>query len=240
MSGPITVTLSYHVRRGRASQFSVSATALLGTAAGQRGYLGAGVTGTASTGRDWQIFYRFEDEISLAAWEQSSAYARWIDYVEKFATRADVQHTVGEELSSVDRAPARQDAPARQEQRVMAPAGRAPSWHEAAPPEDAPVNVPVNAAPVADAPRLRQPAQQRSGRHGRPEPAAPPEVVPVDATQVMDPRLRQVAQQQSGQFERPQEPDTAPVNATQVMDAARLRGLAHQQSGQSERPQETA
>jgi len=240
MSVPITVTLSYHVRRGRASQFSVSATALLGTAAAQRGYLGAGVTGTASTGRDWQIFYRFEDEISLAAWEQSSAYARWIDYVEKFATRSDVQHAVGDEVSSVDPAPARP----RQEQRVMAPAGRAPSRPEPAPRQDAP----VDGTQVMNAGRLREAAQQRSGRHGRPEPAPHPVAAPVDATQVMDPRLRQAAQQQSGQYERPRaeaDPETTPVNATQVMDAARLRELAQQrsgqqQSGQYERPQEVA
>src|SRR3954449_5222819 len=97
MSGPITVTLSYQVRRGRGSQFSVSATSLLGTAAQQRGYLGAGVMGVAPAGREWEIFYRFDGESSLAEWEQSHSYARWIEYVEKFATRSDVRHTVGDQ-----------------------------------------------------------------------------------------------------------------------------------------------
>ncbi|MBB5897879.1 hypothetical protein ACFFS4_04090 [Kutzneria kofuensis] len=194
MSGPITVTLSYQVRRGRAGQFSMSATALLGMAARQPGYLGAGILGTVSTGRDWQIFYRFDGESSLAEWEQSNSYARWIDYVEKFASRADARRTVGDEMWPVD------SGQVRHQQRGAAPAGRARSRREAAAPED----VPVDATQVMDAARLRQAAQQRSGQHARPQEAAHSEAAPVDATQVMDgARLRQAAQQRSGRYERP-------------------------------------
>ncbi|EWM11606.1 antibiotic biosynthesis monooxygenase [Kutzneria sp. 744] len=118
MSGPITVTLSYQVRRGRGSQFSVSATSLLGTAATQPGYLGAGVMGAAPTGREWEVFYRFDGEASLAEWEQSHAYARWIEYVEKFATRSEARRSVDGESWSVEHEPA-QPLP-----RVAAPSAR--------------------------------------------------------------------------------------------------------------------
>ncbi|QUQ67197.1 antibiotic biosynthesis monooxygenase [Kutzneria sp. CA-103260] len=233
MSGPITVTLSYEVRRGRASQFSVSATALLGTAAGQRGYLGAGVMGTSSTGRDWQIFYRFDDEDSLAEWEQSHAYARWIEYVEKFATRSDAKREVGEAQAAPQQPP------------VAAPAGRGRRRREAAHTEA----VRADATQVMDAARMRDTAQQRSGQHARThveEPNVEPAVAQVDATQVMSAaRLRDAAQQMSGQqmsgqHQRPQDAvanaETAPVDATQVMSAARLRDAAQQRSAQFERP----
>src|ERR1700742_1084145 len=101
MSGPITVTMSYQVRRGRAGEFSASVTALLGTLAQQPGFLGAGLTGAVATGRDWDVFYRFDGENSLAEWEQSSPCLRWIGYVDTFATRSDVRRTVDD--APVDR-----------------------------------------------------------------------------------------------------------------------------------------
>lgn len=99
-SGPVTVTVTHQVIRGRASRFSVSAKGLLSAASRRRGYLGGGIVGTATPGRDWQVFYRFDCERSVVDWERSSSHARWIEYVERFATRTDVHRTVGEELWS--------------------------------------------------------------------------------------------------------------------------------------------
>ncbi|GAA3437540.1 hypothetical protein [Kutzneria kofuensis] len=169
----------------------MSATALLGMAARQPGYLGAGILGTCRPRRPrLAIFYRFDGESSLAEWEQSNSYARWIDYVEKFASRADARAHVATRCGPSTAGRSDTSSEVR-----LPRVGSARSRREAAAPED----VPVDATQVMDAARLRQAAQQRSGQHARPQEAAHSEAAPVDATQVMDgARLRQAAQQRVG------------------------------------------
>lgn len=170
MSGPITVTLSYQVRRGRASQFSAAATALLGAAAQQPGYLGAGITGVAAGGREWQLFYRFEDQHDLDEWERSHAYTRFFEYVEKFASRGDVHKTVGSDLWPVDQRPAVEQPPA------AAPKTQKLNRQQMAHLETTVMTAAELAARV-EALRAQEAAQetaphtgqQRSGAHQRPE-----------------------------------------------------------------------
>jgi heme-degrading monooxygenase HmoA len=252
MSGPITVTLSYQVRRGRASQFSAAATALLGAAAQQPGYLGAGITGVAAGGREWQLFYRFEDQHDLDEWERSHAYTRFFEYVEKFASRGDVHKTVGSDLWPVGPTPAVEPPPA------PAPKAQKLNRQQMAHLETTVMTAAELAARV-EALRAAEAGQQRSGAHQRPEvePAqhheqphyeaahyerAPaerrPERVPVE--QPPPERIPERIQQVSGQHQRPRvEPahlETTTLGAAEL--AARMEAWRTQPpSGQHVRPQ---
>ncbi|MFC0542958.1 antibiotic biosynthesis monooxygenase [Kutzneria chonburiensis] len=222
MSGPITVTLSYQVRRGRASQFSAAATALLGAAAQQPGYLGAGITGVAAGGREWQLFYRFEDQHDLDEWERSHAFTRFFEYVEKFASRGDVHKTVGSELWPVDR-PATEPAPAPKAQKL----NRQQMAHL-----ETSVMTAAELAARVEALRAAEAGQQRSGAHQRPEvePAQHHEQPQYEAAHYEAPQY-EAAQYERAPAER--RPERAPVEQP---PAERIPERIQQVSGQHQRP----
>ncbi len=79
MSAPVTVSITRHLDRGREAEMASWLQA--GTALAQRfpGFLGAGWVRPEPDSETWHMLYRFADDESLRAWEESPQRQWWRD-----------------------------------------------------------------------------------------------------------------------------------------------------------------
>jgi antibiotic biosynthesis monooxygenase (ABM) superfamily enzyme len=68
---PVTLLVERRVLPGRQEEFTSWAQGILAEAAGFPGYLGGGVLHPTTADDRWHLVYRFADQISLHAWENS-------------------------------------------------------------------------------------------------------------------------------------------------------------------------
>jgi len=75
---PITVTVAREVEPGREEDFEEWAEGILNAASKFRGFLGGGILKPGANDTTWHIVYRFKDQVSLRAWENSRIRADWL------------------------------------------------------------------------------------------------------------------------------------------------------------------
>jgi len=68
---PVTLLVERRVLPGRQEEFTSWAQGILAEAAAFPGYLGGGVLHPTTADDRWHLVYRFADQISLHAWENS-------------------------------------------------------------------------------------------------------------------------------------------------------------------------
>jgi len=76
---PITVSVTRRVAPERAKEAAAWARAGQELASGSPGYLGSGWIRPDPESSEWHMLYRFADEPSLTAWENSPERAWWVD-----------------------------------------------------------------------------------------------------------------------------------------------------------------
>ncbi len=75
---PITVTVAREVGPGREEDFEEWAEGILNAASKFRGFLGGGILKPGAGDTTWHIVYRFKDQVTLRAWENSRIRGDWL------------------------------------------------------------------------------------------------------------------------------------------------------------------
>jgi uncharacterized protein len=104
-AGPVTVTVSREIVRGREPEFEEMAAQIERDIVSFPGCLGVGVLRPGPAGGEYQIVFRFTDPVSLRRWERSSERSNALQRMQSLVidTRVQRVHGVEEffELSSL-------------------------------------------------------------------------------------------------------------------------------------------
>lgn len=111
-SEPVTVTVGRQVLPGKEAEFEAWAEQLMARVERFPGSLGAGLLKPGQPGGEYQIVFRFNDALSLRAWERSPQRTLMLGEVDSIVTQTRVMRTVGVEnwFDLPDRAEPKQHA----------------------------------------------------------------------------------------------------------------------------------
>jgi uncharacterized protein len=96
-SGPVTVTVSREIVRGREREFEEMAAQIERDIVSFPGCLGVGVLRPGPAGGEFQIVFRFTDPVSLRRWERSSERADALQRMQPLVNDTRVQRVHGVE-----------------------------------------------------------------------------------------------------------------------------------------------
>jgi uncharacterized protein len=96
-AGPVTVTVSREIVRGRELEFEQLAAQIECDIVSFPGCLGVGVLRPGPAGGEYQIVFRFTDPVSLRRWERSPERANALQRMESLVTDTRVQRVHGVE-----------------------------------------------------------------------------------------------------------------------------------------------
>lgn len=94
-SSPITVSITRTVQPGQHRRFNAWAQAGQALAREREGYLGSGWVRTTPDSDEWHLLYRFADEKTLRAWDESEDRRWWIDSASELVETTRVEHRTG-------------------------------------------------------------------------------------------------------------------------------------------------
>ncbi|MGO3024703.1 MAG: antibiotic biosynthesis monooxygenase [Brevibacterium sp.] len=94
-TSPITVSITRTVQPGQHRRFTAWAQAGQELAREREGYLGSGWVRTSPDSDEWHLLYRFADEKTLRAWDDSDDRRWWIESAAGLVETTRVEHRTG-------------------------------------------------------------------------------------------------------------------------------------------------
>lgn len=92
---PVTVSITRTVRPDNHRRFNAWVQAGQELAREREGYLGSGWVRTSPESNEWHVLYRFTDEKTLRAWDDSEDRRWWIESAAEIVETTRVEHRTG-------------------------------------------------------------------------------------------------------------------------------------------------